>query len=39
MTITLKDIPLPEFGMPEARPGHLTVGRYRASSQNDVLTP
>jgi hypothetical protein len=26
-------------GMPEARPGHLTVGRYRASSQNDVLTP
>jgi hypothetical protein len=25
--------------MPEARPGHLTVGRYRASSQNDVLTP
>ncbi len=26
-------------GMPEARPGHLTVGRYRASSQNDVLLP
>ncbi len=27
------------LGMPEARPGHLTVGRYRASSQNDVLLP
>lgn len=26
-------------GRPEARPGHLTVGRYRASSQNDVLLP
>jgi hypothetical protein len=26
-------------GMPEARPGHLTVGKYRASSQNDVLLP
>jgi hypothetical protein len=26
-------------GMPEARPGHLTVGSYRASSQNDVLLP
>lgn len=26
-------------GMPEARPAHLTVGRYRASSQNDVLEP
>jgi hypothetical protein len=26
-------------GMPEARPGHLTVGTYRASSQNDVLLP
>jgi len=26
-------------GMPEARPAHLTVGRYRASSQNDVLLP
>ncbi len=26
-------------GLPEARPGHLTVGRYRASSQNDVLLP
>jgi hypothetical protein len=26
-------------GMPEARPGHLTVGRFRASSQNDVLLP
>ena len=26
-------------GMPGARPGHLTVGRYRASSQNDVLLP
>jgi hypothetical protein len=25
--------------MPEARPAHLTVGRYRASSQNDVLLP
>lgn len=25
--------------MPEARPGHLTVGSYRASSQNDVLLP
>jgi hypothetical protein len=26
-------------GMPEAQPGHLTVGRYRASSQNEVLLP
>jgi len=26
-------------GLPEARPGHLTVGHYRASSQNDVLLP
>lgn len=26
-------------GLPEARPGHLTVGKYRASSQNDVLLP
>jgi hypothetical protein len=25
--------------MPEARPAHLTVGSYRASSQNDVLLP
>lgn len=27
------------IGLPEARPAHLTVGSYRASSQNDVLTP
>jgi hypothetical protein len=26
-------------GLPGARPAHLTVGRYRASSQNDVLLP
>lgn len=26
-------------GMPKAQPGHLTVGSYRASSQNDVLLP
>ena len=26
-------------GLPEARPARLTVGSYRASSQNDVLTP
>lgn len=26
-------------GLPGARPAHLTVGRYRASSQNDVLEP
>lgn len=26
-------------GMPEAQPAHLKVGPYRASSQNDVLTP
>jgi hypothetical protein len=25
--------------MPESQPGHLTIGRYRASSQNDVLLP
>jgi hypothetical protein len=25
--------------MPEARPAHLKVGSYRASSQNDVLLP
>jgi hypothetical protein len=25
--------------MPEARPAHLRVGSYRASSQNDVLLP
>jgi hypothetical protein len=27
------------IGLPGARPAHLTVGRYRASSQNDVLLP
>lgn len=26
-------------GLPEARPAHLKVGPFRASSQNDVLTP
>jgi hypothetical protein len=26
-------------GMPDAQPGHLTVGSYRESSQNDVLLP
>lgn len=26
-------------GLPKARPAHLTVGSYRASSQNDVLLP
>jgi hypothetical protein len=26
-------------GMPDAQPGHLKVGAYRASSQNDVLLP
>ncbi|MFL5897533.1 MAG: hypothetical protein ACJ76D_03590 [Solirubrobacterales bacterium] len=26
-------------GTPEAQPDHLTVGSYRASSQNDVLLP
>jgi len=26
-------------GLPGARPAHLTVGGYRASSQNDVLLP
>jgi len=26
-------------GLPEARPAHLKVGKYRASSQNDVLLP
>lgn len=26
-------------GLPEARPARLTVGSYRASSQNDVLLP
>jgi hypothetical protein len=26
-------------GLPEARPARLTVGSFRASSQNDVLTP
>jgi hypothetical protein len=26
-------------GMPEARPAHLTVGSFRASSQNAVLLP
>jgi hypothetical protein len=26
-------------GLPEARPARLTVGNYRASAQNDVLTP
>jgi hypothetical protein len=30
---------LAAVGMPGARPAHLTVGRYRASSQNDVLLP
>jgi hypothetical protein len=27
------------IGMPSARPAHLTVGSFRASSQNDVLLP
>ncbi|MGN6816196.1 MAG: hypothetical protein ACTHK3_08935 [Solirubrobacterales bacterium] len=27
------------IGMPGARPAHLTVGSFRASSQNDVLLP
>jgi hypothetical protein len=27
------------IGLPEARPARLTVGSYRASAQNDVLTP
>lgn len=26
-------------GLPNARPAHLKVGKYRASSQNDVLLP
>lgn len=26
-------------GMPQAQPAHLTVGSFRASSQNDVLLP
>ena len=26
-------------GMPGARPGHLKIGHFRASSQNDVLLP
>jgi hypothetical protein len=26
-------------GLPKAQPAHLKVGPYRASSQNDVLTP
>jgi hypothetical protein len=26
-------------GVPDAKPAHLQVGPYRASSQNDVLTP
>lgn len=26
-------------GLPEAKPARFTVGRYRASSQNDVLLP
>ncbi len=26
-------------GLPDAKAAHLTVGPYRASSQNDVLTP
>jgi hypothetical protein len=26
-------------GLPGARPAHLKVGKYRASSQNDVLLP
>jgi hypothetical protein len=30
---------LTAVGMPGAHPAHLTVGRYRASSQNDVLLP
>jgi hypothetical protein len=30
---------LTAVGMPGARPAHLTVGKYRASSQNDVLLP
>lgn len=33
-TYTIKAV-----GMPEARPAHLTVGSYRASSQNDLLLP
>jgi hypothetical protein len=33
------DYTITAVGMPEARPAHLTVGSYRASSQNDVLLP
>jgi len=33
------DYTITAVGMPEARPAHLTVGSYRASSQNAVLLP
>lgn len=33
------DYTITAVGLPEARPAHLKVGPYRASSQNDVLTP
>lgn len=33
------DYTISAAGMPGARPAHLTVGRYRASSQNDLLLP
>jgi hypothetical protein len=38
-TLPTGDYTIAAVGMPEARPAHLTVGSYRASSQNDVLLP
>jgi hypothetical protein len=33
------DYTISAVNMPESQPAHLTVGSYRASSQNDVLLP
>ncbi len=33
------DYTISAVGMPQAKPAHLTVGKYRESSQNDLLLP
>lgn len=38
-TLPAGDYTITAVGMPEARPAHLTVGSFRASSQNAVLLP
>jgi len=39
LSLPTGDYTVTAVGMPGARPAHLKVGKYRASSQNDVLLP